>query len=75
MTDIAKLKAEIRHWQRAYWRAVDDGIDEDFRKKRIELRKKASEKYKQAKKTAKKRLKKPYSAKIAPDAPFLPLFQ
>lgn len=74
MTDVARLKAEIRHWQRAYWRAVDDGIDDDFRKKRAELRKKASEKYKQVKKTAKKRHKTPYSAKNAPDAPFLPLF-
>ena len=41
---------EARRWQRAYWKVVDDGLDDEFIEKRKELRKKAIEKSRELKK-------------------------
>lgn len=30
---------EAKRWRRAYWKAVDDGVDDEFLKRRIELKK------------------------------------
>lgn len=30
---------EAKRWRRAYWKAVDDGVDDEFLKRRKELKK------------------------------------